>query len=248
MKKYWLIGACILALAGAIFLSGCQGGTTTINGLSSQQQGIMVTGEGDVMATPDIFNLSLGVQAEETTVEQAQAEAVAAMNKVIDTLKSNGIDDNDIQTQNFSISPVTKWDQNRQESVTTGYQVSNMVIVKVRDIDKAGEIIDAVALAGGDLVRVNSMGFSIDDPSEDYDMAREEAMADAFAKAQQLARLANVTLGKPTFISEQVQYTPPIIYRDFSETASAPSAAQTPISAGELEINASVQITYAIVP
>jgi len=248
MRKIWLIGVCLLAMAGAIALAGCEGNTTTVSGLSTQQQGIMVTGEGDVMATPDIFNLSAGVQSEEPTVEQAQTKAAEAMNNVIDVLKSKGVDDNDIQTQNFSISQVTRWDQTKQEPVITGYQVSNSVVAKIRDIDKAGEIIDAVAVAGGDLIRINSMGFSIDDPSDDYDMAREEAMADASAKAQQLARLANVTLGKPTFISEQVQYTPPIIYRDFSSAVPAPEAAQTSIEPGELEITASVQIIYAIVP
>lgn len=249
MNKLWLTGVCLVVLVGAALLAGCQGSTMTLSGFSTQQEGIWVTGQGEVTATPDIFNLSLGIQAEEPTVDQAQAEAIEAMNKVISTLKSNGIANKDIQTQNFIISPLTRWDQTRQEPVTTGYQVSNMVVAKIRDIDKAGEIVDAVALAGGDLTQIDSMGFTIDDPSTYYEQAREKAMVDALKKAQQLARLAGVTLGKLTYVSEQIQYNPsPIVYRDFAEVVPAETATSTPISPGELKVNTTIQVTYAIVP
>ncbi|MFH0942402.1 MAG: SIMPL domain-containing protein [Chloroflexota bacterium] len=245
MKKLMLIGVSLLVLVGAVFLAGCQGSVTTLTGFSSQQQGIWVTGQGEVPATPDIFNLSLGIDAQDATVDQAQAKATDAMNRVISTLKSNGVAEKDIQTQHFSIGPVTKWDDTRQEPVTKGYQVSNMVVAKIRNLDKAGDIIDAVARAGGDYTRVNSIGFDIEDKSTYNEQAREKAMADALSKAQQLAKLAGVTLGKPTFVSESVQYNPsPISYRDFA----APQASSTPISPGELKVSTTVQVTYDIVP
>ncbi|MFA5316848.1 MAG: SIMPL domain-containing protein [Dehalococcoidales bacterium] len=248
MKKVWLIGVSLLVLGSAFFLAGCQGSTTTLTGFSSQQEGIWVTGQGEVTTTPDIFNLSLGVEAQDTTVDQAQTKAADAMNQVISALKDNGIAEEDIQTQNFSISQVTKWDQTRQESITTGYRVSNTVVAKVRDLDKAGDIIDAAARAGGDYTRINSMGFTIDDPTPYYEQAREKAMADALAKAKQLANLAGVTLGNPTYVSESLQYnSTSVIYRDVYMEA-APQASSTPITPGELEVSTTVQVTYAIVP
>jgi uncharacterized protein YggE len=247
MKKIWLIGVSVVLLLGTALLAGCQGGgsTFTLSGFSTQQQGIWVTGQGEVTAAPDIFNLILGVQSQEATVDQAISKATDAMNRVVSTLESNGIAERDIQTQHFSISPVYRYDQVRQESIITGYQVTNTVVAKIRNIDRAGEIIDAVARAGGDLTRINSMGFDIEDRTPYTDQAREEAMSDALKKAQQLARLAGVTLGKPTFVSEQIQYiTPPVFSRDIA--AAVPEAAMTPISPGELTITTSVQVTYAI--
>lgn len=247
MKKVLFIGACLTLLLGAVFLAGCQGSTTTtLSGFSTQQQGIFVAGQGDVSAKPDIFNLSLGVEARDATVEQAQTKATDAMNKVISSLKNNGIAEKDIQTQNFSINPVYKFDDKTQESVITGYQVTNTVVAKVRNLDKAGDIIDTVALAGGDNTRINSIGFDIEDKSAYTEQAREKAMADALARAQQLAKLAGVTLGKPTFVSEQSQFFPPPIA--LRADAGFGGAESTPISPGELKVSITVQVTYAILP
>ncbi len=123
------------------------------------------------------------------------------------------------------------------------FRKSGVVTAKIRDIDKAGSIIDAVTEAGGDLTRIDSIGFSVDNPSAYYAEARDKAMADAGAKAKQLATLAGITLGKPTYISEST-YVPPPIIRSVAEAALAPVA--TPISPGEMEISLSVQVVYAI--
>ena len=134
----------------------------------------------------------------------------------------------------------------RYDETVIGYKVINMVTAKIRDIDEVGTIIDAVAKAGGDLTRVDSVSFSVDDPSDYYEEAREKAMAEAKAKAKQLASLADVTLGKPTYISEGVQ-APPIYQRGvvYEEAMMAvPKAAS--ISPGETEINLTVQVVYAI--
>jgi hypothetical protein len=150
------------------------------------------------------------------------------------------VDEKDIQTQQFSIEQVTSWDKDTGEEIVIGYRVTNMVTAKIREIDKAGAIIDAVAAAGGDLTRINSIGFSVDDPSPYYDEARQEAVADARAKAEQLAELADVELGKPTYISEWASY--PVSSREIYSAAPAP----TPISPGELELTLTVQVVYDI--
>ncbi|HEX9975611.1 MAG TPA: SIMPL domain-containing protein [Dehalococcoidales bacterium] len=210
---------------------------------SSQQTGIWVSGTGEVTVTPDVAILTLGVEAQEKTVKEAQSEAASAMAAVVAALKTNGVADKDIQTQWYSISPVTKWVEETNEQITTGYSVTNMVTVKIRDISKAGTIIDAVAEAGGDLTRINSINFTVDDPTAYYNQAREQAMQDAKDKAEQMATLAGVTLGKPTYISESSSYIPtPYYLKDYAEGSSA----STPISAGELDITLTVQVGYAI--
>jgi uncharacterized protein YggE len=119
--------------------------------------------------------------------------------------------------------------------------------VKVRDIDKAGEVIDDAVEAGGDLLQVQSISFTIDDTTALRSEAREEAVADAQAKADELATLVGVTLGKPTYMSESA-YTPtpqPYLER-VAGLAMEEAAPVTEISPGELEVVVSVHITYAI--
>jgi len=224
-------------------LSVPQNLSVSLTGGSSQQTGIWVSGTGEVTATPDVAILTLGVQAQETTVKAAQSEAASAMAAVVNALKANGVADKDIQTQWYSISPVTKWDDKTNEQITTGYSVSNMVIVKIRDISKAGTIIDAVTEAGGDLTRINGINFTVDNPTAYYNQAREKAMQDAAAKAQQMASLAGVNLGKAIYISESGGYIPgPYPLKDYAAGASA----STPISPGELNITISVSVGYSI--
>jgi hypothetical protein len=180
-------------------------------------------------------------------VAEAQSQAAEAMDKVMTALTDNGVAEEDIQTQYFSIRQVTRWNREEEETIV-GYRVINKVNAKIRDIDKIGSIIDAVAEAGGDLTRMDSISFSTDDPSIYYDEAREKAMADAKAKAEQLAELADVTLGKPTYISEGIPYSPyPRSYDYMNEgMAGGAPVPETPISPGEMEISLTVQVVYSI--
>ena len=248
MKKNWLLAVGLVLVLAIVGLAGCERSVAgEIRGLnlSGQQEGIWVSGQGKVTAVPDIATLRLGIEAQETTVAEAQSQAAGAMDKVMTALTNNGMAKKDIQTQSFNIQKVTRWDDKNQREVIIGYRVTNVVTAKIRDIEKAGTIIDAVAGAGGDLTRIDSISFSVDDPSEYYKQARQKAMTDAKAKAQQLADLAGVTLGKPTYISEGSSYPVPSGQAVFMEKALA-AAPETPISPGEMEISLSVQVTYTI--
>ena len=239
MKKYWLAAIGLVLVLAAVSLSGCANIETA--GSNSQQEGIWVSGEGKVSVIPDIATLSLGISAQAASVAEAQSQAAEAMNGVMSALADNGVAEKDIQTQRFSIDQVTRWDDKNQQEVVIGYRVTNMVTAKIREIDKAGAVIDAVAAAGGDLTRINSISFSVDDPTPYYKEAREKAMADAKAKGEQLAKLAGVELGKPTYISEgTVSPVYPPMYKEAAGTA------PTPISPGELELTLTVQVAYDI--
>lgn len=250
MKKIWLLVLSLVLVLAVVGLAGCSPTSTTVEAVnvSSQQEGMWVTGEGKVSVVPDIVALRLGIEAQEASVAEAQSKGTEAMNRVMDALTDNGVAEKDIQTQYFRIRQITRWDDVKQEEVVIGYRVTNMVTAKIRDIDMVGSIIDAVAVAGGDLTRIDSVDFSIDDPSEYYEEARQEAMADAEAKAKHLATLAGVTLGKPTYILEGAQVPPTVYPRVVYEVAPvpAPAAAPPPISPGEMEISLTVQVAYAI--
>jgi hypothetical protein len=234
--------ALVLSLVG---FSGCTAGPTTIGtvDVNTQQEGVWVSGQGKVTAIPDLATLYLGVEAQADTVAEAQAQAVEAMDGVMDALSDSGVDEDDIQTQYFSIDQVTRW--NDDEPVVIGYRVTNMVTVKIREIDNVGAIIDAVAEAGGDLIRINNIAFSVEDPSEYYEEARAEAMADAKDKAEQLADLAGIELGKATYISEGTVYSP-VDYRDAGGIVPVAEGVNTSISPGELELTLTIQVAYAI--
>jgi len=213
--------------------------------VGSQQEGIWVTGQGEVQAVPDVAVLTLGVQAQAPSVSEAQEQARQAMDALMAALRASGIDEKDIQTTGYNIWQQTRWDPNRQVEEPVGYQVSNTVRVKVRQVEDAGAVIDATVAAAGDLIRVQGIYFEVDDPSSYLDEARAKAVADAKKRAEQLASLAGVTLGKPTYITES--YYTPVIYRGI-EAAMPESAAgaPTPIMPGETTISANVQIVYSI--
>ena len=240
MKRTWWLIPCLMVVL-ALGAVGCS--TQVTCPPPEQQTGIWVTGQGEAMATPDIAMLSLGIEVRGETVAEALEQASEAMEEVMQALIDNGVAEEDIQTQRFSIYPVTRWVKNGEDEIIA-YRVTNMVLAKIREIDKAGAVIDAVAQAGGDYSRIQGISFTVDDPTPYYEEARAEAVQDAKSKAQQLASLAGVTLGKPGYISEGPVYWPSNVrgFLDY-EAGAAPS---TPISPGEMEITVNVQVVYAI--
>jgi len=246
MKKIWfgiMMTVVLLCIPGLV--SCTSSGYSGVAGiLSSQQEGIWVNGTGKVSVAPDVVNLSLGVESQANTVAEAQEKAQQAMNAVMQVLKSFNIADKDIKTQQYNISPIYTYDEPNRKSIITGYQVTNTVNVKIRDTGKAGQIIDDATRAAGDLIRINSVTFSIDDPTVYYAEARTKAMQDANQKAKQLAELGGVTLGKPTYISEYSSVPGPVYAT--KEMVSAAPDISTPISTGEMDITLNVQVTYSI--
>ena len=256
MKRSLIIFAACLALVAIIAgSSGCTWSPSPENGspkllpnagiiFSQQNTGIWVTGEGKVTMVPDVAILNLGVEAQATTMAEAQRQAAETMDAVMEELDEHGVAKKDIKTQHYSIYPVRRWEKDRE--ILVGYRVNNMVTAKIRKVDNTGIIIDAVARAGGDYIRINSISFTVDDPSDYYEEAREKAIADAKAKAKQLADLADVKLGKPIYISEAGGYIP-VSYPVRAEAAPVPAPAPpTPISPGETEIRLTVQVVYSI--
>jgi len=225
----------------AMTFTACESDTITVESPSQGIQGIQVTGSGSAFGEPDVAVLSLGVSVEKPSVKEARDVAAEAMQEVLNSLKNDGVTGKDIQTQQFSIYPMFNYlPDGRQE--LRGFQVTNIVLAKVRNLEKIGEIIDRVVDAGGNFVLVQSIQFTIDDPKELQAQARVKAIQDAQAKAKALAEQSGVKLGKLVSIFENIGLPMP----RFTGEAAAVTADTTPIERGQLEIQATVTMLYEI--
>jgi uncharacterized protein YggE len=235
-----LVGAVVIVLA-ALGAAACTS-KTTVNAPGAAQNGITVTGSGQAFGSPDVAVITLGVQAQAATVADARETAASTAQAVIDSVKKNGVADKDIQTTQFTISPQYDYRTNGSP-VIRGYQVTNVLMVKVRKIDTTGKVLDDATAAGGNNTIVQGVSFTMDDPSKLREAARSDALKDAKDRADQLAKEAGVSLGKPISISENVGQVPLP-----AAAVSAPRTADssTPVQTGEMQVNVTVTVVYAI--
>jgi len=202
---------------------------------------ITVTGTGTVEAAPDIATLSIGVTSQGDTAAAALSANSAALEAVMARLTAAGIEARDMQTSNLSINP--NWTGYDSASVTgpviSGYVATNMLTIRVRQLDGLGAVLDAAVADGANTL--NGLSFGLADPEPALNEARKEAVADARARAELLATAAGVKLGGILSISETQAYSEPVpMFR-----ADA-SAAPVPVAGGELGLSANVTILYKI--
>jgi uncharacterized protein len=209
---------------------------------------IIVSGEGEAAAAPDMAVISLTVLREAETARAALDANSKATAEVLAAMKAAGIADRDLQTAGFSIQPRYVYpDQNQQEPQQpkiVGYSVVNTLSLRIRDLAKLGEIIDqAVTLGvnqGGDITFVK------DDIAAQLEEARRKAMENAIAKAKTLTAAAGVTTGRILEISEQ-SFQPQPIPMLRAEMAMAKGAADAvPVAAGENAYRVNVNVTFEI--
>ena len=224
----------ILAAAVALFASAAE--PDSAHGLAAQlrAEGITVTGMGVVRTTPDRAEISFGVVTQGRTASQALSANDAAIERVVAALRRAGIAAADIQTRSFSVSPR----YNEAGDAITGYTAENTVAVQLRSLDRAGAVIDAAVGAGANQVFGPSLSRS--DSSALYRSALRASVADARAKAQELASAAGVSLGGIVGVVEQGSAAEP------PQPAAADARTAAPIQPGTQEIQASVVVTFAV--
>lgn len=223
----------------------------------SQPATITVSGQGKVSVKPDIATISFTVREVGKTVAEAQKMAETKVAELSKGLADLSIKDTDIKTDYYNVSP--KYTYNQIYCITApcptgkqtldGYEVTETVTVKVRDLDKAG---DALALVGkADITEVTGPNFSVDKIETVQADAKEEAIKDARMKAEATASSLHVRLSKIVNYSEDGGYRP--MYDMYSKGVMAPMAAGAPTSVesvtlptGETTVNATVSITYEI--
>jgi len=211
----------------------------------SSQTGIWVTGEGTVTLEPDMAVLNIGVETEARTVSAARDEAATAMAAIVAAVKAHGLADVDIQTTSFNVWP--RYDYFERTQVLAGYQVSNSVSIKIRDLDKVGEIIDGVTDSGKDATRINGISFTVEDPTPFMAQLRAAAVQNALDKAQHYASLTGVSLAGLVYLAESGGISAPTaVARGGFATAEKFAAPPTSISGGELMLRLVVQVMFGI--
>ncbi|MDA8236581.1 MAG: SIMPL domain-containing protein [Chloroflexi bacterium] len=201
---------------------------------------ISVAGTGTVTLAPDIADLHVGVVVQRAKVRDARDAAAVAMAGVVAALRSAGVAEKDIRTTTLSLSPIYDSSTPGAAPKITGYEMRNGVVATVRDLERLADAVDG-ALAGGGST-LDGVTFRVDDPTVAEAQARTQAMDQARAKADALARAAGVTIVGVASISEQSSPAPwPVAY----EGARAADVA-TPILPGTSEISVSVSVVYLI--
>jgi uncharacterized protein YggE len=199
---------------------------------------ITVTGEGEVAIVPDLAIIGAGVTTTGKTAREASESNAKMMTAVMAALKAAGIAEQDVQTARLSLHPVR--DNKTNELRITGFQASNQVTVRLRDVAKTADAIDRVVAAGAN--DISGIQFVVSSPSKPLDDAREKAIADARRKAEVYAKAANVLLGAAVSITEEGSAMPgPIMMRQ-----ARPEAASTPVSPGEQIQRISVSVSYEL--
>lgn len=194
-----------------------------------------VTGEGKVDVKPDLGTVSAGVSATGSTTAQVQEQINSKINKISDSVKSLGIDAKDIKTSNYNINPTYSDSQ-----VITGYSANTTLTIKVRDVNKIGQVIDSATGAGA--TNVSNLGFEVSDKSKFENEARKLAVEDAKKKAENEANIAGFRLGRIINYSENFGGQP----RPMPFVAESSIKTPTNIEAGQNEIEVTVTLSYEL--
>lgn len=230
-----------VCIGGLFYVYGQEEGNDDMNPPT-----ISVTGEGRVSAAPDIAELNFGVQVQAQRTAQAAMEQLAeSMESIIAAVEAEGVEERDIRTQQFSLSPQYNW--NDGEQTLRGYQANQTLRVKVRDLEKISTILGAATAAGAN--QAGNVQFTTDDPDDLLAQARDEAIAEAKAKAEKLADQLGVDLGDIRgFYESQGGYQPPMPMMMRAEDSAMGGGAEfaTPLPAGENETVVQVTITYEL--
>lgn len=228
----------LLALAGIGALLFTRPAAAQSNSGVPGMRQVSVLGHGEVKARPDTATIQIGIDTEAVNAKDALAQNNAQAQALQQKLAELKIDTKDIQTSNFSISP-TYGNDGRQ---VTGYRVSNIVTVTIRNLDSAGTLLDQVVQAGAN--NIYGISFSVADTQKLMEQARQAAMADAKVRATQLATAGGAAVGDVLIISENVSAPP--VPMPMLDRAAAQGAPSVPVQAGEQSISIDVQATFAL--
>jgi uncharacterized protein len=254
MRSYRTCGAAlaVVALAGTLIAVAMLGGTASAQTATppapsgTLQRTITVSGMGAATLAPDIASFSAGVTETSASVADTQNSVNTKTNAIIDALRQGGVDvDKDVKTSGYSVQPQYNYPQNGAP-VLTGYRVTNNVNVTVRDITKVGQLLDGVTKAGAN--QVGGVSFGLADPEAVSRTAREQAVQNARAKADTLAKATGVSVGiVMTIDDESTTPSPPRpVAAPAANTAAGSAAVPPPIQTGETTVTVTVRVTYAI--
>ncbi len=201
-----------------------------------------VSAEGAVTRAPDIATISAGVVTQALTASAAMQENASRMSATVAALKAAGVADRDIQTASLSLSPQYRYAENKAPEIT-GYQASNQVSVRFRDVKRAGKILDTLVAQGAN--QINGPVFSVEKADAAIDEARVAAIKTARARADLYAQAAGLKVKRILSISESQGYAPPPYPVPMMMSARAEKA-DTAIEPGEQKLSVNVSVSFEL--
>lgn len=214
---------------------------------NNTQDRFSITGSGTVYAKADIANIEVGLKTNtKKTAASATQESTDKMNKVTAELTKLGIEDKDIKTSNYNLAPVYNW-TNAKGQELVGYEVTQTLTLKIRDLDKIGDIIAKTTEQGAN--QVGNISFTIDDEFALKNQARELAITKAKEKAQMVADQSGMKLGKvKSVIENDAPMISPIMYSNakmMNESLSMDTSSPN-IQSGQNEVKVDVTLIYEV--
>lgn len=231
-----------LALAGAWVPAVAEAQDVRLATLAGTRLDIVA--EGRVTRVPDVARVNAGVVTQAPSATQALQGNAQRMARVVAALRRAGVAERDIQTSQINLNPDYRYREG-QPPLLTGYQASNSVSVRFRDIANAGRILDALVAEGAN--QINGPSLEIDRPQEALDEARMAAVRTARARAELYARATGKRLGRLLSISEGGGFRPePIIVTGSRLRSVAAEAAPTQIEPGQQDVAVQIQVSYEL--
>ncbi|NMB11223.1 MAG: SIMPL domain-containing protein [Firmicutes bacterium] len=213
-------------------------------GLAQEIRQIYVRGQGSIGVDPDLAHITLGVVTQALEAEEAQTKNAINMRNILAALGEMGIKGEDIETSYFNVYPVYRYDQENGEQLT-GYRVSNTISIKLKDLPKVGEVIDVAIKAGA--TNVNAVRFALTDEEPWLEKALALAVENGRRRAEVMAKAAGERLGPVMVIRDpSTQFEPYFGKGEMLLSATADRGMPTPIQPGKLQINAAVEMVFAL--
>lgn len=213
----------------------------------NNQDRFSVTGSGTVYAKADIANLEIGLKTgTKTSAAEATTDSTNKMNAIITAVKALAIDEKDIKTSGYSLNPVYNWTENKGQELT-GYEVTQNLSLKIRDLNKIGDVIARTTEKGAN--QIGNISFTIDDEYTLRNQARELAIEKAKEKAMMIAEQSGMKLGKITTVYENADaYVTPMSYSNAKLDMGAGSIelAAPAIQTGQNEIKVEATLVYEV--
>ena len=235
----------IVVVVGLVIgiISVARGGSPTPATSSIGEQGLTVTGEGTSYVTPDVAKIDFGVSTEAKNLADSQKLNSEAIAKIKDALQAYNIEAKDIKTLYYTINPEYNYISSRAPQLR-GYTTRHTIEITVRKLEDADSVVQTLGNSGA--TEVNQVQFTVDDPSEVQNDAREKAIAQAKEKAKQLADLSGAHLGRIISINESTPSSDGF-YPKFSEGMGGGSSIAVPgLEEGSMAVISNVTITYSL--
>ncbi|MFW2831284.1 SIMPL domain-containing protein [Sphingomonas sp. ID0503] len=202
-----------------------------------------VSATGSVTRVPNVATINAGVVSQAASAAAAMADNARRMQATLAQLKSAGIEPRDVQTSTIALSPRYEYNDNQPPRIT-GYQASNQVTVRFRDVAKAGGVLDALVAAGAN--QIDGPALSVDTPDAALDEARTQTLATARQRGELYARAAGLRIKRIVAINEAGGYEPPRPVPVMAMARAPKSDAVSEIAPGEQKLDVTLNVVFEL--